>query len=150
ALDAEPQAPAVYAPKPDDGRGVRLLLVDNEDCFIHTLANYVRQTGAEVITYRAGFPLDIIERLAPSLILVSPRPGRPEGFGVPALPRPPANLEVPVFGVCLGLKGMVEALGGELGVLGYPKHGNPATVRHRGQGVFEGLPGDFRVGRYHS
>ena len=47
-------AAPVYAPKSEDGRGVRLLLVDNEDCFIHTLANYVRQTGAEVMTYRAG------------------------------------------------------------------------------------------------
>jgi len=31
----------------EDGRGVRMLLVDCEDCFIHTLANYARQTGAE-------------------------------------------------------------------------------------------------------
>ena len=44
--------------------GVRLLLVDNEDCFIHTLSNYARQTGAEVITYRAGFPLELIEKIA--------------------------------------------------------------------------------------
>ena len=43
-----------------DGRGVRLLLVDNDDCFIHTLANYARQTGAEVVTYRAGFPPELI------------------------------------------------------------------------------------------
>ena len=42
---------------------MRLLLVDNEDCFIHTLANYARQTGAEVMTYRAGFPLELIEKL---------------------------------------------------------------------------------------
>ena len=111
---------------------MRLLLVDNEDCFIHTLANYARQTGAEVITYRAGFPLDLIEKIAPSLILVSPGPGRPEDFGVPELIRHAAKLEIPVFGVCLGLQGMVEAFGGELGVLGYPMHGKPSMVRHRG------------------
>jgi anthranilate synthase len=129
---------------------VHLLLVDNEDCFIHTLANYARQTGAEVTTYRAGFPLDLIERTAPSLILVSPGPGRPEDFGVPALIRHAAKLEVPVFGVCLGLQGMVEAFGGELGVLDYPMHGKPSVIHHRGVGVFEGLPETFRVGRYHS
>jgi anthranilate synthase len=151
ALRAEgPPEPVVYAPEPQEGRGVRLLLVDNEDCFIHTLANYVRQTGAEVMTYRAGFPLELIERLAPSLILVSPGPGRPEDFGVPALIRHAAKLDVPVFGVCLGLQGMVEAFGGELGVLDYPMHGKPSTVRHRGVGIFEGLPESFRVGRYHS
>ncbi len=129
---------------------MRLLLVDNEDCFIHTLANYARQTGAEVITYRAGFPLELIERVQPSLILVSPGPGRPADFGVPELIRHAAKLEVPVFGVCLGLQGMVEAFGGELAVLEYPMHGKPSLVRNRGLGVFEGLPDEFRVGRYHS
>ena len=37
---------------------MKLLLVDNDDCFIHTLANYARQTGAEVVTYRAGTPFE--------------------------------------------------------------------------------------------
>jgi anthranilate synthase len=150
ALNAAAAAPQKYMPRFEDGRGVRLLLVDAEDCFIHTLANYARQTGAEVVTYRAGFPLELIERVQPSLILLSPGPGRPEDFGIPALVRHAAKLEVPVFGVCLGLQGMVEAFGGELGVLGYPMHGKPSMVRHRGVGVFAGLPDEFRVGRYHS
>jgi anthranilate synthase len=150
ALDPEPATLAPHSTQPDDGRGVRLLLVDNEDCFIHTLANYARQTGAEVMTYRAGFPLAMIEQTAPSLILISPGPGRPSDFGVPELVRRAAKLEVPVFGVCLGLQGIVEAFGGELGVLGYPMHGKPSMVRHRGVGIFAGLPEEFRVGRYHS
>jgi anthranilate synthase len=57
---------------------------------------------------------------------------------------------VPVFGVCLGLQGIVEAFGGELGVLDYPMHGKPSVVIHRNTGVFEGLPERFTVGRYHS
>ncbi|HEV1285546.1 MAG TPA: anthranilate synthase component I, partial [Bryobacteraceae bacterium] len=150
ALNAAPPVPGPYVADSSEAQGVRLLLVDNEDCFIHTLANYARQTGAEVITYRAGFPLNLIEKLAPSLILVSPGPGRPEDFGVPALIRHAAKLEIPVFGVCLGLQGMVEAFGGELGVLGYPMHGKPSLIRHRNLGIFEGLPEEFRVGRYHS
>jgi anthranilate synthase len=150
ALNASPVAAAPPATSIENGRGIRLLLVDNEDCFIHTLANYARQTGAEVMTYRAGFPPHLIETLHPSLILVSPGPGRPADFGVPDLIRHAAKLEVPVFGVCLGLQGMVEAFGGELGVLDYPMHGKPSLVRHRGVGVFSGLPEEFRVGRYHS
>jgi anthranilate synthase len=150
AFNAEKRAEPVFAPRTEDGAGVRLLLVDNEDCFIHTLANYARQTGAEVMTYRSGFPLELIEKMNPSLILVSPGPGRPEDFGVPALIRHAAKLGVPVFGVCLGLQGMVEAFGGELGVLGYPMHGKPSLIHHTGVGVFAGLPEDFRVGRYHS
>jgi len=132
------------------GAGSKLLLVDNDDCFIHTLANYARQTGAEVVTYRAGFPAGLIREVAPHLILISPGPGRPVDFGVPALVKTAVEMGVPVFGVCLGLQGIVEAFGGELGVLDYPMHGKPSTVRHRGLGIFEGLPEEFQVGRYHS
>ena len=150
ALDAAKKPEPVYVPRREENAGVKLLLVDNEDCFIHTLSNYARQTGASVMTYRAGFPLELIERLKPSLILVSPGPGRPSDFGIPELVCHAARLGVPVFGVCLGLQGIVEAFGGQLGVLGYPEHGKPSLVRNRGVGVFEGLPEEFRVGRYHS
>jgi anthranilate synthase len=143
--EAEPEHGAGRA-----GEGVKLLLVDNDDCFIHTLANYARQTGAEVVTYRAGFPLELVEKIKPSIILVSPGPGRPEQFGVPDLVRHAASSKIPVFGVCLGLQGMVEAFGGTLGVLPYPMHGKPSVVCHQGGGVFEGLPERFTVGRYHS
>jgi anthranilate synthase len=130
--------------------GVRMLLVDNDDCFIHTLANYARQTGAEVVTYRAGFPLHMIADLSPDMILISPGPGRPGDFGVPDLVRYAAQHEIPVFGVCLGLQGVVEAFGGELDVLDYPMHGKPSVVVNQGKGVFEGLPERFKAGRYHS
>jgi anthranilate synthase len=128
----------------------KLLLVDNDDCFIHTLANYARQAGAEVVTYRAGMPLAVLDQVRPDLILVSPGPGRPEDFGVPALVRHAADAGIPVFGVCLGLQGIVEAFGGELGVLDYPMHGKPSRVKHGGLGVFAGLPETIEVGRYHS
>jgi anthranilate synthase len=132
------------------GKGVRLLLVDNDDCFIQTLANYVRQTGAEVMTYRAGFPLTLIDELRPDILLISPGPGRPADFGVPDLVRYAAARALPTFGVCLGLQGMVEGFGGELGVLPYPVHGKPSLVSHHNGGVFEGLPNPLKVGRYHS
>ena len=106
--------------------------MDNDDCFIHTLANYARQTGAEVVTYRAGFPAELIEQIAPDLILISPGPGRPADFGVPDVVQTAVRLGVPVFGVCLGLQGIVEAFGGELGVLDYPMHGKPSTRAQRG------------------
>jgi anthranilate synthase len=132
------------------GEGMKLLLVDNDDCFIHTLSNYARQTGADVVTYRAGVPHQLILDFAPHLILISPGPGRPSDFGVPDLVKFAARAGIPVFGVCLGLQGIVEAFGGELGVLDYPMHGKPSTVVHHNQGVFEGLPERFKVGRYHS
>ncbi len=141
-------AEPVAASRP--GKGIKLLLVDNDDCFIHTLSNYARQTGAEVVTYRAGIPGDLILKIQPQLILISPGPRRPADFGVPDLVKFAARTGIPVFGVCLGLQGIVEAFGGELGVLDYPMHGKPSTVVHFNKGVFEGLPERFQVGRYHS
>jgi anthranilate synthase len=148
--------PAAAAPvKHEDGarrvgEGIKLLLVDNEDCFIHTLANYARQTGATVFTFRAGMAAEVLDRIHPDIVLVSPGPGRPEDFGVPELVRNLAHRGIPTFGVCLGLQGMVEAFGGKLEVLEYPMHGKGSQVNHQGAGVFHGLPSPFRVGRYHS
>ena len=147
---ADPVPPAAEVRQEHAGAGAKLLLVDNDDCFIQTIANYARQTGAEVITYRAGLTAQQISEIAPHLILISPGPGRPSEFGVPDLVKTAVRLGIPVFGVCLGLQGIVEAFGGELGVLDYPMHGKRSMVRHRGQGIFEGLPEEFQVGRYHS
>jgi anthranilate synthase len=149
-LDPAQKRQASVAAPDTSASGVKLLLVDNDDCFIHTLSNYARQTGAEVVTYRNGFPLELLAEIKPDLILVSPGPGRPRDFGVPDLIRHAASAGIPVFGVCLGLQGMVEAFGGELGVLDYPMHGKPSRIHHHQAGVFEGLPEEFTVGRYHS
>jgi len=144
----KPKQAAAVSARP--GEGLKMLLVDNDDCFIHTLANYARQTGAEVVTYRAGFPPEMIGKIAPGLILISPGPGRPVDFGVPDVVKQAVRQGIPVFGVCLGLQGVVEAFGGKLGVLDYPVHGKASWVTHTGKGVFEGLPTRFQVGRYHS
>jgi len=54
----------------------------------------------------------------------------------------------------LGLQGIVEHFGGELGQLPYPMHGKPSNINLKRNGVkdlvFEGLPEKFSVARYHS
>ena len=69
---------------------------------------------------------------------------------MPDLVRECVRRELPVFGVCLGLQGMVEAFGGQLGVLSYPMHGKPSPVRCTIEGIFDGFPQEFTAGRYHS
>jgi len=145
-----PRAASVESAPSKELLNMKLLLVDNDDCFIHTLANYARQAGAEVVTYRAGVPFEVLDAVKPDMILISPGPGRPADFGVPQLVLRAAKAGIPVFGVCLGLQGIVEAFGGELAVLPYPMHGKPSTVKSCGKGVFEGLPAEIEVGRYHS
>ena len=136
------------ADRPGDGR--RVMMVDHEDSFVHTLAGYFRRTGAEVITYRAGFPRRLIAEERPDLVLLSPGPGRPEDFGVGETTGAALSAGIPLFGVCLGLQGIVEFYGGRLSVLPAPMHGKPSMVNVRGGRLFEGLPRRFEGGRYHS
>ena len=49
-----PLAAAAPSTAAQSGRGRRVLLIDHEDSFVHTLANYIRTTGAEVVTMRPG------------------------------------------------------------------------------------------------
>ena len=125
-------------------------MVDHEDSFVHTLAGYFRRTGAEVTTYRSGFPRSLIADERPDLVLLSPGPGRPEDFGVGETIDAALEAGIALFGVCLGLQGIVEYYGGRLSVLPTPMHGKPSMVNVLGGRIFEGLSRRFEGGRYHS
>ncbi len=140
---AEPVEPAA-------GSGLRVLLVDHQDSFVHTLGDYFRQHGAEVTTLRFGFPPELLDSYAPDLVVLSPGPGRPSGFGCAALLDEVYARGLPAFGVCLGLQAMVEHAGGELSLLPEPAHGKPGLVRVSGGALLAGLPAEFTAGRYHS
>ncbi len=140
-------ATGVVASAPSDRR---VLLVDHLDSFVHTLANYLRQTGAAVVTRRAGFPIEEISADDFDLIVLSPGPGRPDDFSIGPVVRATLDAGLPLFGVCLGLQGIVEYFGGELGQLTTPMHGKPSAIRILGGQLLDGLPKEFRAGRYHS
>ena len=148
---AAPAGPPEPAGRP--GQGLRILLVDHQDSFVHTLASYFRQEGAEVMTLRAGFPPSALDEYRPDLVVLSPGPGQPSDFGCDALLAELDARGLPAFGVCLGLQAMVEHAGGELGLLAQPAHGKPGQVRRTGpgdSGLLAGLPDEFTAGRYHS
>ncbi|KAA0972037.1 anthranilate synthase [Aureimonas fodinaquatilis] len=133
------------------GEGVRVLLVDHEDSFVHTLANYIRQTGAEVTTVRTPVPLEVFDKVKPDLVVLSPGPGNPEDFDCRATIRAARDRKLPIFGVCLGLQALAEAYGGTLRTLHVPVHGKPSRIRVTKPGIiFAGLPAEVTVGRYHS
>jgi anthranilate synthase len=133
------------------GTGVNILLVDHEDSFVHTLANYFRQTGATVTTVRTPVPEEVFDRMKPDLLVLSPGPGSPTDFDCRATIRKARARNLPIFGVCLGLQALAEAYGGELRHLAIPMHGKPSRIRVLEPGVvFSGLGKEVTVGRYHS
>lgn len=133
------------------GEGVNILLVDHEDSFVHTLANYFRQTGATVNTVRTPVPEEILDSLKPDLVVLSPGPGSPADFDCKATIKKARARNLPIFGVCLGLQALAEAYGGELRQLAVPMHGKPSRIRVLEPGlVFSGLGKEVTVGRYHS
>jgi anthranilate synthase len=138
------------APAP---RRPRVLLVDHQDSFVHTLADYFRQHDAEVTTLRAGFPAALLDEIAPDLVVLSPGPGRPADFRCDELLTELDARRLPAFGVCLGLQAMVEHAGGELSLLPEPQHGKPGRIQVRGElggTLLAGLPAEFTAARYHS
>ena len=128
-----------------------ILLIDNYDSFTYNLAHLFGELGAEVAVRRNDeITADEAEQLAPSHLVVSPGPGRPEDAGVtPEIVRRLASRR-PTLGVCLGHQAIVQVYGGAVGQARQLVHGKATLVEHDGRGIFAGLPSDFLAGRYHS
>ncbi len=146
---APPAVPAAAAARPGDGR--RVVVVDHEDSFVHTLADYLRQSGAEVVVVRRKQAAAAMARLAPDLVVLSPGPGRPPDFAVGETIALALARGAALFGVCLGLQGIAEHFGGTLAV-GPACHGKASWIEVAGDGgrLLAGLPRRFQAGRYHS
>jgi anthranilate synthase len=148
-----PVVRATGAEVPVVSAGRSVLFVDHEDSFVHTLAGYFRAAGASVKTVRSGSVAFAIAESKPDLIVLSPGPGCPTDFSVSRTIGLAMANEIPLFGVCLGLQGIVEHFGGTLGQLELPMHGKPSpiTVTQESRfGLFDLIPATFEAGRYHS
>ncbi|MEO3857915.1 anthranilate synthase component I [Acrocarpospora sp. B8E8] len=151
AVGKPDQAGAPGPEREQPGAGHNVLLIDHEDSFVNTLADYFRQQGATVVTLRHGFPIEMVDQIAPTLVVLSPGPGWPSDFGTDSLIKALYARELPVFGVCLGLQAMVEQAGGTLELLPYPEHGKRGQVKREGDSaLLAGLPEAFTAARYHS
>lgn len=136
---------------PLTGKGKKVLLIDHQDSFVHTLANYIRQTGAQVNTIRFDKALNYLNEHHYDLVVLSPGPGKPSDFKLSETIKAVIEQDTPLFGVCLGLQGIVEYFGGVLDVLDYPMHGKPSMMKVLdSKGLFAGLGETFKAGRYHS
>lgn len=129
---------------------MQVVMVDHRDSFVHTLASYLRESGAAVATVRPENLERALDRLQPALVVLSPGPGSPAQSGLNETIGKVLARELPLFGVCLGLQGIVEYFGGTLKQLASPMHGKPSLLQTRHGLLFEELPEALSVGRYHS
>jgi anthranilate synthase/aminodeoxychorismate synthase-like glutamine amidotransferase len=130
---------------------VRLLLIDNYDSFTYNLAHLFGELGAEVVVMRNDeIGIDEARGLAPSHLVISPGPGRPEQAGISEDAVRAFAGVVPLLGICLGHQAIVSVFGGTVGPARELVHGKATAVSHDGRGIFAGLPEDFAAGRYHS
>jgi anthranilate synthase component 2 len=131
-----------------------VLIIDNYDSFTYNLYQYLGELGAAPVVERNDrITLEGIAELAPSHIVLSPGPGRPErerDFGIcgPVIQKLAAT--TPILGVCLGHQGIIHVLGGRIVRAPEVVHGKTSRVRHSGRGIFAGLPEEIEVMRYHS
>lgn len=129
-----------------------LLLIDNYDSFTYNLVHYLGELGADVKVVRND-ALNVQEAMAlnPEAIVLSPGPCDPSQAGIClALTAAAAETGIPLLGVCLGHQSIGQAFGGRVVRHSEIVHGKTAEIRHRGQGVFAGLPSPFLATRYHS
>jgi len=132
----------------------RVLVVDNYDSFVYTLAGYLVQLGAEIEVVRNDdfTAADAAERIAAyDAVLLSPGPGTPAEAGV-SIPVVRAAIEAgsPLLGVCLGHQAIAEALGATVTHADELMHGKTSLIRHDDSAFFDGVPQPFRATRYHS
>ncbi len=130
---------------------MKILLIDNYDSFTYNLVHYVEELGAETQVVRND-RISVEEAIARAGdgIIISPGPCTPNEAGIcldliKALPE-----EIPLLGVCLGHQAIGQAYGGKVSRAMTIMHGKTSTITHANTGLFEGLPEQFEVTRYHS
>lgn len=128
-----------------------ILLIDNYDSFTYNLVHYLGELGADVAV-RRNDALTVADALAlvPEAIVISPGPRDPDRAGICLDLIRAAAGRVPILGVCLGHQAIGQAFGGRVVRAPEPMHGKISAIRHRGRGVFRGLPDPFEATRYHS
>ena len=128
-----------------------LLMIDNYDSFTYNLVQYFGELGESVEVVRNdALTVDQIAALRPERIVISPGPCTPNEAGVSLEVLARLAGTVPILGVCLGHQAIGQAFGGRVLRAREIMHGKTSPIRHRGQGVFAGLPDPFEATRYHS
>jgi para-aminobenzoate synthetase len=132
---------------------MRTLLVDNHDSYTYNVFHLLAAASGEepVVVNNDAVSWRVLSRSDFDAIVLSPGPGRPERWHDFGVCRDILRYsEIPVLGICLGHQGIGNLLEGDVSSAPMAMHGRLSHVRHADTGLFEGIPQDFSVVRYHS
>ncbi|MCA2389127.1 MULTISPECIES: aminodeoxychorismate/anthranilate synthase component II [Lactococcus] len=136
---------------------MKLLLIDNYDSFTYLLVQYFEElncnvtviTDKEKLSQKIRTSSDFVSKTYDAIV-ISPGPKTPKEA---VFSREVVNLyagKLPILGICLGQQVIAECFGGTVVLGEKPMHGKISKINHNGQGIFEGLPQDIKIARYHS
>ena len=141
---------------------MNVLIIDNYDSFTFNLYQYIGEIlqtmggakEANVIVKRNNeITLSEVQAMNLDRIIISPGPGAPDDpayFGICAEVIEMMGKTTPLLGVCLGMQGIAHVFGGDVVRASVPMHGKVSAIRHDGAGVYQGLPQEIEIMRYHS
>lgn len=128
----------------------RIVIIDNYDSFTYNLAHLVKSLGADITVVRNDkFQLPDLEPY--DGIILSPGPGVPSEAGLLLKVIKCYAGKKPMLGVCLGHQAIGDVFGAKLKNLSEVYHGvaTPCEIILADR-IFNGLPNEIEVGRYHS
>ncbi|WP_294147733.1 aminodeoxychorismate/anthranilate synthase component II [uncultured Selenomonas sp.] len=128
-----------------------LLILDNYDSFTYNVFQLLSELGTEVEVIRNDqTTVEDIRAKKYDAIVLSPGPGIPSDAGITEQVIRELGGEVPILGICLGHQAIGEVFGGKVVRAGEIVHGKTSPLRHNGKGLYEGIPQNVPIGRYHS
>ena len=134
-----------------------ILVIDNYDSFTYNLVQYLGELGQEIpvaakiqVARNDKIDFDVIKKLNPDGIVISPGPGRPEDAGISLRLIEKLGAKIPILGVCLGHQTIGQVFGGKIVAAPVLMHGKTSLVHHNNLGIFQGLDNPFTATRYHS
>lgn len=127
-----------------------VLLLDNFDSFTWNLADYIHRLGVSCEVVQNNQPLAKVQQIPFQALILSPGPQTPAKAGCLMDVIAHNWARVPILGVCLGHQAIGEFFGAHLYKANRPMHGKLSTISCRPDYLFQGLPQQLQVVRYHS
>lgn len=129
-----------------------ILLIDNYDSFSYNLFQLVGGISPDIKVIRNdSMNIDEIRKLAPTHIIISPGPGKPQDAGICEEVIRKLGGEIPILGVCLGHQAICEVYGLRVTYANRLMHGKQSLIEvDNSSRLFRGLGKNINVARYHS